>query len=322
MPNSSELELPPLPNIDNLTERKKFNAGNTNTTSPNNTQNITPSVPPVEPVAVPIMPKRKSNKPKLTWKTAAMVAAGIGIGATVFFASGPLGVGIMTMAGGLTNKFLKKAERRAISAGLSEKSKVRSIHEPRSGLRGKINKLKNYIKSPEGLRDIRWMINSAIITGGALTIHSYLSSAMNEPHTIIDNNIQPEYQPDTLVEPQVPQVSQNTLSYDNIKIGDSVGDFNVNVGYDTASYAVNGQNAEMLNSSLINAANSKFNRFYIFNPDGTRTVLDASGTSISDLIAKGYDPKQIAVDIASKNGTSQAWVNVEELIKNGGKSLG
>ena len=52
-------------------------------------------------------------------------------------------------------------------------------------------------------------------------------------------------------------------------------------------------------------------------------MINTNGLSIADFCNQsGIDPSQIAVDVASKNGTSQAWVSVSELVKGvGGKSL-
>lgn len=125
----------------------------------------------------PVMPNVKSNKPKITWKTILHVAAGIGIGAAVFFTAGPLGVGVMSLAGGFANKFLKQRRNeiaRLNSLGIS--TKINTVVEPRPGIKGLVDRVKNKFRTEEGIRDMSWMINSAIITGTSLTVASTVNN--------------------------------------------------------------------------------------------------------------------------------------------------
>lgn len=254
----------------------------------------------------PQLPKVVNNKPKLTWKTVASVAAGIGIGATVFFTVGPVGVGVMSLAGGLAKKFInnkRKEYAKMRKAGLKNVEELRPI---RPGFRGKIDKFVNYLKSEEGLRDMSWMINAAIFTGVGLSvgsaIHSRLNSAVSTKST-------------SVAKPDVALDASNEMGYDGIRIGDSVGQYNVTTGHDTASWAVDGLNPEALNSAYVNEG-SIFNRFAAINSDGSiGQIIDTKGLSITEFCAQnGIDPTQIAVDVANKNGTSQAWVAADQLI--------
>ena len=96
----------------------------------------------------PVIPNVKSNKPKITWKTILHVAAGIGIGAAVFFTAGPLGVGVMSLAGGLANKFLKQRRNeiaRLNSLGIS--TKINTVVEPRPGIKGLVDRVKNKFRT-------------------------------------------------------------------------------------------------------------------------------------------------------------------------------
>lgn len=312
-----ELDLPPEPNID-MEENNNYQNQNA------------------------ILPVKKGNKPKLTWKTIASVAAGIAIGSTVFFTTGPLGVGVMMISGGIAKKLISNQEKKlATMTSLNEKTSLADVAEPSNKLKGPIGRLKDYLKSPEGLRDMKWMINSAMITAAGLSIGQAASQiignvnatpiteapALETPELPITETLTTE---PTVLNPTTPEVplpemlppepsiatGAQELGLDGIRLGDSIGNYNVTTGYDTATWALNGQNAEVLNTNIINSANSQFGRFRVYNPDGTKTIIDSVGTSIQDLINQGYTTDQIAIDVMNK-GQSQAWVNVSEIIGKG-----
>ena len=287
----------------------------------------------------PIMPVKKGNKPKVTFKTIMALAAGVGLGATVFFTTGPAGVGIMMAAGGIAKTFIKKQEKKlATATSLNAPAKVEEIENPKPQIKGPIARLKRYLTSPEGLRDMRWMINAAMLTGAGLTIGQaaaqYFGSqaptssvetitqtntpSVNTPsvETITQTNTQSVSAPSV----SIPQTSSSIPGYDSVSIGESIGQHNINVGYDSASWALNGQNGEILNPDLVNAANSQFGRFRISNLDGTSTIIDQAGTSIQDLLNQGYNLNQIAIDVTNTHGASQAWISAESL-GNGGMTL-
>ena len=276
----------------------------------------------------PEMPKNVVNKPKVTWKTVAAVAAGVGLGAAVFFTAGPLGVGIMSAASTIAKKFINKKRRELAALNkLGMPTPVDMVVEPRKGIAGAFDKFKNYLKSEEGLRDMNWMLNSAIITGVGLSvgsaIHNAIEASSNVPTT---PNPQPTATemttpaPEPVIsEPTVatsePVLPTETINYDGITLGESVGDYNVSIGHDSAHMAVNNLNPETLASQYVNES-SIFNRFASINPDGSvGKIIDTHGLSITDFCAQNnLDISQIAVDVANSNGASQAWVNASELV--------
>lgn len=274
----------------------------------------------------PIKPIVKANKPKVTWKTIASIAAGIGIGGAVFFTAGPVGVAVMTIAGSIGKKIINN--QRLKLARLGSEAAIEKIEEPRPGIKGKFDKLKNYLKSDEGLRDMSSLLGAAIITGNALNIASAVQNV------IAANTPMPEPLP---VEPEItptPDVIQPTpieptpvvdtitptpeiTPYDNIVIGDNVGAYNVSVGHDTAAWAVNGTNTETLLSQYVNG-DSVFKSFASINPDGTvGQIINTDGLSITEFCAQnGLDINSVAVDVArGSDNASQAWVSASELIK-------
>lgn len=284
----------------------------------------------------PVMPNVKSNKPKITWKTILHVAAGIGIGAAVFFTAGPLGVGIMSLAGGLANKFLKQRRNeiaRLNSLGIS--TKINTVVEPRPGIKGLVDKVKNKFRTEEGLRDMSWMINSAIITGTSLTVASTINNliqARNAAVPSVESTPQtntPSVEPKVTSEPTPlkatpkPVVEQSISQYDGIRIGEGVGDYNVSVGHISSDRAVMGLDTKPLLSQYVNK-DSIFGRFASVNPDGSiGQVINTNGLSIEEFCAtNGIDPSRVAVSVMDKAGTDQAWISASELVNGmGGPTL-
>lgn len=272
----------------------------------------------------PEQPIIEENAPKKTWKTYVSLAAGIGVGAAVFFTCGTVGVSVMAIAGGITKRLLAKRRRKLELQRLKGELPIEEVEEPLPGIKGKIQKLKNYFKSEEFCRDANWFLNGAIYTGLGLNI---ASSIYNLASAKFGAGVDTTPTPDTVttdVQPKLdPTTATNFDPMSGIKIGENVGDYNVSVGHDTASWATSGSHTENLISEYVNSG-SIFKRFAVMNPDGTvGQMINTNGLSIADFCNQsGIDPSQIAVDVASKNGTSQAWVSVSELVKGvGGKSL-
>lgn len=284
----------------------------------------------------PVIPNVKSNKPKITCKTILHVAAGIGIGAAVFFTAGPLGVGVMSLAGGLANKFLKQRRNeiaRLNSLGIS--TKINTVVEPRPGIKGLVDRVKNKFRTEEGLRDMSWMINSAIITGTSLTVASTVNNLI-QARNIAVPSVESTPQTNTAsVEPKVtpeptplkatpePVVEQSISQYDGIRIGEGVGDYNVSVGHISSDRAVMGLDTKPLLSQYVNK-DSIFGRFASVNPDGSiGQVINTNGLSIEEFCAtNGIDPSRVAVSVMDKAGTDQAWISASELVSGmGGPTL-
>lgn len=292
------------------------------------------------PPETPVIPVVKGNKPKVTWKTIAAIASGVAIGATVFFTAGPVGVAVMTVAGTIGKKIINNQRLRL--ARLGSEVAIEKIEEPRPGIRGKFDKVKKYLKSDEGLRDMSSLLGAAIITGNVLNIasaiHNTVIANAPTPETLpLEPEIAPT--PESIpVEPQInptPEVlpveptpieptpivdtipTPEITPYDNIVIGENVGSYNVSVGHDTAAWAVNGTNTETLLSQYVNG-DSVFKSFASINPNGTvGQIINTDGLSITEFCAQnGLDINSVAVDVArGSDNASQAWVSASELIK-------
>lgn len=303
---------------------------------------------PEEPIELddeePQMPNVKANKPKITWKTVLHVAAGIGIGAAVFFAAGPLGVGIMSLAGGLANKFLKQRRNEIARLNrLGVSTKINTVVEPRPGLKGLVDRIKNKFRTEEGLRDMSWMINSAIITGTTLTVASTVNNLIQARNAAqattpsVEPNVKPDPTPvrttpePTPIQPKpkpvqttaIPNVQQPVSQYDGIRIGEGVGNYNVSVGHISSDRAVMGLDTKPLLSQYVNK-DSIFGRFASVNPDGSiGQVINTNGLSIEEFCAtNGIDPSRVAVSVMDKAGADQAWISASELVSGmGGPTL-
>lgn len=283
---------------------------------------------------VPQIPNVKANKPKITWKTVLHVAAGIGIGAAVFFTTGPLGVGVMSLAGGLTNKFLKQRRNEIARLNkLGKKTKINTVVEPRPGLKGLVDRVKNRFRTEEGIRDVSWMINSAIITGTALTVASTVNNIIQARSAATSTSGTPNTptSPESTVSPEptpikatLQQAVQQPVSqYDGIRIGDGVGKYNVSTGHISSDRAVMGIDSKSLLPEYVNE-NSIFGRFASVNPDGSiGQVINTHGLSIEEFCAtNGIDPSRVAVSVMDKAGVDQAWISASELVSGmGGPTL-
>ncbi len=105
------------------------------------------------------------------------------------------------------------------------------------------------------------------------------------------------------------------VEYPDITIGSSVGNFDVSKGHMTAADAVNQTDVKTLLSQYVNEEESIFNSFATVNEDGTVSNIEkADGMTLQEYCEKyGVDIGSVAVDVARKDGVSQAWISVEEL---------
>ena len=267
-------------------------------------------------------PKKKGKKTTLTWKTALATAIGVGIGSAVFFTAGAVGVSVVVIAGGIASKIIsnKRTQLAAQRKNVNGPIKVKSVSEPTPGLKGKFEKFKNYLKSEEGLRDITWMINSAMITTGVLSvaslIHNAVSSTVNG-----GSGVTPEPTPEPQnLDAQTPADVPTQPDIGDMKIGDSLGENVPEIGYDSVSLANSGMNSERLIGEYVNS-DSIIKGVGIQNADGTITRITTNGMTLNDIASKfGVSTDDLVLDVASKDGVSLAWTKLADMVKNvGGK---
>lgn len=271
------------------------------------------------PMPEPEMPTILENSPKKTWKTYISLALGIGTGAAVFFTCGTVGVSVLAIAGGITKRLISKRRKKLIQKRLNGELPIEDTEEPKTKIQEAMKKLKSYFKSEEFCRDVTWFLNGSIYTGLSLNVASSIYNFASQGNVLQGTDVS------NSKTSSITATDQTKLSspVDGIKIGENVGDYNVSVGHDTASWATNGNYTEKLISEYVNG-NSIFKQFRIVNPDGSLgAMVDTKGISLTDFCNNyGVDPSQIAVDVASKDGVSQAWVSAVELLqKVGGKTL-
>ena len=261
---------------------------------------------------------KKEHKPKLTWKTAVAIASGIGVGATVYFTLGPLGVTVLNAAAGISKGVVSKKQANSNIDYNKERIKIKEVNGMSDKLKSSFKNLKTYLKSKEGLRDISWFLTSAIITGTTLSIGNGIKNyfASKSAPTTIDNPIKDV--PNNINKPTVtPSGAQKPSIYSNIKIQNGIGNYDVSSGYDRASWALNNTNKESLISEYVNKAKSVFNKFVVLNSDGTiGAQCTTPGMSIEQFAqSQGVDVSKVAVLVSDKAGTAQAWTAASELVK-------
>ena len=240
----------------------------------------------------------------------------------------------MALAGGIANKFINKRRKEIAELNqLGLQSKINTVVEPRPGLKGLIDRVKNKFRTEEGLRDMSWMINSAIITGTTLTVASTVHNLIQAHNATTPAAVEPTpnpepapniTNPEPTVTPSQPTPTVDPVSqYDGIRIGSEVGDYNVSVGHISSDRAVMGIETKPLLSQYVNG-DSIFGRFAAVNPDGSiGQVINTNGLSIEEFCAaNGIDPSRVAVSVMDKAGRDQAWISASELVSGmGGPTL-
>ena len=100
-----------------------------------------------------------------------------------------------------------------------------------------------------------------------------------------------------------------------IVLGESVAGYNLSTGHTTASDAQKDVGAKELMSEYVNDENSVFKRAFIKMPDGTMKEVDVEdGTTAEEIVDKyNISTDDLVFDVSDKNGTSQAWVSLNEL---------
>lgn len=168
------------------------------------------------------------------------------------------------------------------------------------------------------LSRFRNMLKKAAVGTSLATIFGVgasLASSQEETMENVSNTVTDEQNVNSTTV-DVNELEESKNDYSNIKIGEKIGDHNVSVGYDSASEAVESKNAEDLISDFVNG-NSVFKRFAIVSDDGSvSNITNAEGLSLEEFCEKNnVDPSHVAIDVARKDGVSQAWVTASELNK-------
>lgn len=237
------------------------------------------------------------------WQKWIAGAAGlaVGMGAVALIPTAGMAIsltfGALNLGVGLWRKHVAKK-----NAELQKENEITKIEEPNEKQKGVWAKFKKLMHDENFLRNTTWFLTGAVIGAGVMSTVNKFTSPSVEP-TPTDTITSNQVQPDPLSE---------------IKIGENVEGFNVTQGHDSAAWAVNNVNSETLLGQYVNEG-SVFQRFAVVNPDGSiGQIINTQGTTLSDVLANsGLTAEQIAVDVG-KNGVSQAWISVEELLKGTG----
>ena len=225
----------------------------------------------------------------------------------------------MTVGGMVAKKFIDNKRKKLYLQRINGELPIKEVTEPKTGIKGACSKLKNYLTSEEGLRDISWMLESAVLTGNVLGIAQAFAPEVVNASPVVSQPTQPIQPTPT---PQASQIAPEVSQYGDISLGNSIGDYNVSIGNTRAMNAISDINNVPLNQNIINGSNSVFKDFYVMDASGKSKVISDAGTTLDSLIAQGYDPANIAVNVArGRDGAAQAWVQASDLVEKVGKSL-
>lgn len=234
---------------------------------------------------------------------AGVAGLAVGVGSVALLPAAGMAIsltfGALNLGVGLWRKHVTKK-----NAELQKENEITKIEEPNEKQKGVWAKFKKLMHDENFLRNTTWFLTGAVIGAGVMSAVNKFTTPSPEPTPPEPTPIEPEpIQPDPLSE---------------IKIGENVEGFNVTQGHDSAAWAVNNVNSETLLGQYVNES-SVFQRFAVVNPDGSiGQIINTQGTTLSDVLANsGLTAEQIAVDVG-KNGVSQAWISVEELLNGTG----
>ena len=283
----------------------------------------TPPTPPIGGDSGDI-PQNIKNAPALTWKTALSIAAGIGLGAGVFFAFGGAGVAVLSISGMIGKLILNKKRKKLIEKRLSGQVEVQSTEEPRKGLKGAIDKFRKYINSEEGVRDLSALLSASIITGNSINLIDILSGGAISTWA---TNVYNGWTDGGINNPTVSNTGATSgtqyVDGQSVVLGNGTGSHNLTTGYDSAAYSVTRSNAESLIPEYINSSDSMFKEFAIMDSTGQNVLqrISTPGLSAADAASKfGVPLEQIAVNVGrAADGADQAWISVNELIGKSGR---
>lgn len=104
-------------------------------------------------------PIKVKNDPKLTAKTIALSALGIGVGIGTIFGLGIPGIIFVEGGGALIARHIEKKLNE-----VTEKATIKKIDDSSETTKNSSNEIKSYLKSEEGLRDMLWTVNHARIS--------------------------------------------------------------------------------------------------------------------------------------------------------------
>ena len=244
------------------------------------------------------------------WRTIASIAAGIGLGASVWFGFGAAGVAVLTIGGGIAKRLLAKKQAQLQELKQNGQLKIHKADDFPKTLVGQLQRFRSYINSPEGLDAVQKVLTSSILTsvgfnifgpmlglegGQVISAIKDLSSTAGTGATTVGTNAVTNATP-----------AQTGVQTGDLRVGDSVG--NLTTGYTDSINAASGTNTVSLNQSLINNDTSQIGSFLVRKGSESFTINDPSLT-ISDIVNKyGVAETDIVANVV-QNGTlePQSW---------------
>ena len=244
------------------------------------------------------------------WRTIASIAAGIGLGASVWFGFGAAGVAVLTIGGGIAKRLLAKKQAQLQELKQNGQLKIHKADDFPKTLVGQLQRFRSYINSPEGLDAVQKVLTSSILTsvgfnifgpmlglegGQVISAIKGLSSTAATSTPTVDTNAVANANP-----------TQTGVQTGDLRVGDSVG--NLTTGYTDSINAASGTNTVSLNQNLINNDTSQIGSFLVRKGSESFTINDPSLT-ISDIVDKyGVAETDIVANVV-QSGTlePQSW---------------
>lgn len=272
----------------------------------------------------PEMPTDVHQAPKKTWKTYLALAAGIGLGATVHFALGPIGVMVNSLAGGILKRFVAKRRKTLERQRLSGQAIVTGVREVPEGFKKKWLNFWN----EERLRDLTWFLNGSIYTGVGLSVaNSALQMfginnlqggwALNDTPLSEDfNNLIGKESPQ---QPVVSGGTTNGSANANSEVGTQPAIDSQTVG-DTAPSEFNLGDSIPDSVQLNNGYNSSYDPSMGVKPESLiESISNAPGRSVGYVNTVNGEKM---LGIVGSNGGDIAWVKESDILAQLAKNTG
>ena len=263
------------------------------------------------------------------WRSVLAIAAGIGIGAGVWFAFGGIGVTALMIGGGLAKRALAKKMAKIQERRLTEPEyRVHNAENFPKTLKGQLERFKSYMKSPEGLDAVQKMLTASIFSslgfnilgpllglqGGqvitAITSGGAVAGGAGGANEAVSNS------------EAAAHTNPGANTGADLKVGDSAG--NLTSGYTDSYSAQAGNGAVSLDQSLINGEGSHIGGFNVITQSGESIAVTDPTLTASQIAAQHRVPISNVIPRIVQNGTNadQAWSTISDVVNaQGGRTL-
>ena len=263
------------------------------------------------------------------WRSVLAIAAGIGIGAGVWFAFGGIGVTALMIGGGLAKRALAKKMAKIQERRLTEPEyRVHNAENFPKTLKGQLDRFKSYMKSPEGLDAVQKMLTASIFSslgfnilgpllglqGGqvitAITSGGAVAGGAGGANEAVSNS------------EAAAHTNPGANTGADLKVGDSAG--NLTSGYTDSYSAQAGNGAVSLDQSLINSEGSHIGGFNVITSTGESIAITDTTLTAGQIASQHGVPITNVIPRIVQNVTNadQSWSTISDVVNaQGGRTL-